>query len=97
MLKRLLLTALVSCITLFGSEFLMPEEAFRPSVSVTKNGDIAAKIDLGNHIYLYKSKLHAKILGNSGITIKHITLPEGSDHEGQTVFMESPNFIELAI
>lgn len=90
MLKHLFLTALLSCITLFGSEFLMPEEAFKPSATVTKNGDIAAKIDLGNHIYLYKSKLHAKILGNSGIKIDHITLPDGIDHEGQTVFTESP-------
>ena len=91
MLKGLFFTALVSWSTLFSSEFLMPDEAFKSSASVTKNGDIAAKIDLGNHIYLYKSKLHAKILGNSGIAIDHITLPEGVDHEGQTVFTESPN------
>lgn len=94
MLKRLFLTILLSCITLFGeSAFLMPEEAFKPSAIVTKNGDIAAKIELGNHIYLYKSKLHAKILSNSGIAIDHITLPEGVDHNGETVFTESPQII----
>lgn len=91
MLKRLFLITLLSCITLFGSLFLMPEEAFKPSASVTKSGDITAKIELGNHIYLYKSKLHAKIIGNSGIQIDHITLPEGVDHNGEIIFIESPN------
>ncbi len=93
MLKRLFLIVLQSCITLFGSEFLMPEDAFKPSAVVNKNGDIAAKIEIGNHIYLYKSKLHAKILGNSGIQIDHITLPEGVDHNGEAVFTESPQII----
>lgn len=90
MLKSLFLTVLLSGIALFGAEFLMPEEAFKPSATLTKKGEIAAKIDLGNRIYLYKSKLHAKILGNRGIKIDHITLPEGVDHEGVRVFTESP-------
>lgn len=90
MLKSLFFTVLLSGIALFSAEFLMPEEAFKPSATITKKGDIAATIELGNHIYLYKSKLHAKILGNSSIAIDHITLPEGVDHEGQSVFTESP-------
>lgn len=94
MLKSLFLTLILSCIALFGSEFLMPEEAFKPSAAVTKKGKIAAKIELGNHIYLYKSKLHAKIVGNSGIIVDRITIPEGVDHEGVRVFTESP---EIAI
>lgn len=78
--------------TLFCAEpaFLMPKEAFKPSAIVTKQGEIAAKIELGNHIYLYKSKVQAKLLGDSGIYIDHITLPEGVDHEGMRVFTESP-------
>lgn len=90
MLKRLFLTALLSSITIFGAEFLMPEEAFKSSATITKKGDIAANIELGNHIYLYKSKVKVKVIGNSGIAIDHITLPDGVDHEGQTVFTESP-------
>lgn len=93
-MKYIVLFVLIFNALLFGEpQFLMPEEAFKPSASVTKNGDIAAKIDLGNHIYLYKAKLHAKILGNTGIAIDHITLPEGVEHEGQTVFTESPKII----
>lgn len=95
MLIRLFFTLLLSCIALLGeSEFLMPEEAFKPSATVTKQGDIEVKIELGNHIYLYKSKLYAKIVGNSGIAVDRITMPEGVDHDGQTVFTESP---EIAI
>lgn len=90
-MKYVVLLVLMFNTLLFGEpQFLMPEEAFKPSATVTKNGEITAKIDLGNHIYLYKSKLHAKLLGNSGIAINHITLPEGVDHEGQIVFTESP-------
>lgn len=91
MKKILLFVLFINTMVFAEPQFLMPEEAFKPSATITKKGDIVAKIELGNHIYLYKSKLHAKILGNSGIAIDHITLPEGVDHEGQTVFTESPN------
>ncbi|OYZ66338.1 MAG: protein-disulfide reductase [Sulfuricurvum sp. 24-42-5] len=90
-MKYVVLFVLIFNAFLFGeSQFLMPKEAFKPSAFVTKNGAIVAKIELGNHIYLYKSKFNAKLLGNSGIAIDHITLPDGVDHEGQTVFIESP-------
>ncbi|MDD5065319.1 MAG: protein-disulfide reductase DsbD, partial [Phycisphaerae bacterium] len=47
--------------------------------------------DLGESVYLYKSKIKATILEkDSGVIIDHITLPEGVDHEGETVFTTSP-------
>ncbi|MCX6073751.1 MAG: protein-disulfide reductase DsbD [Campylobacterales bacterium] len=92
----LLFVLFINTLVFAEPQFLMPEEAFKPSAAITKKGEIAAKIELGNHIYLYKSKLHAKILGKSGIAIDHITLPEGVDHEGQTVFTKSPN-ISIAL
>jgi len=69
----------------------MPEEAFKPSAIVTDKGTIEAKIDLGEGIYLYKSKLQVKIAGkNDGLAIKNIVMPDGVDHEGQIVFTQSP-------
>ncbi|MDD5161092.1 MAG: protein-disulfide reductase DsbD [Sulfuricurvum sp.] len=72
-------------------KFLMPEEAFKASAYMKKKCTVSATIDLGESVYLYKSKIKATILEkDSGVIIDHITLPEGVDHEGETVFTTSP-------
>jgi thiol:disulfide interchange protein len=69
----------------------MPEEAFKASAYMKKKCTVSATIDLGESIYLYKSKIKATILEkNSGVIIDHITLPEGVNHEGEIVFTTSP-------
>ncbi|MFA5215228.1 protein-disulfide reductase DsbD [Sulfuricurvum sp.] len=77
---------------LFGEpNFLMPEEAFKPSAHMEKKDTINATVELGEHIYIYKSKVKATILEkNSGVIIDHITLPEGVNHEGEMVLTASP-------
>lgn len=77
---------------LFGEpKFLMPEEAFKASAHMKKKCTVSATIDLGESIYLYKSKVKATILEkDSGVIIDYVTLPEGVNHEGETVFTASP-------
>lgn len=72
-------------------KFLMPEEAFKASAHMKKKCTVSATIDLGEKIYVYKSKVKATILEkDSGVIIDHITMPEGVNHEGETVFTTSP-------
>ncbi|HEX5711467.1 MAG TPA: protein-disulfide reductase DsbD [Sulfuricurvum sp.] len=73
-------------------KFLMPEEAFKASATVTDKGTIQAKIDLGEGIYLYKSKLQIKLADqNTGLAIVNIRMPDGIDHDGEIVFTQSPH------
>ncbi|MDD2369516.1 MAG: protein-disulfide reductase DsbD, partial [Sulfuricurvum sp.] len=72
-------------------KFLMPEEAFKASAYMKKKCTVSATIELGESIYLYKSKIKAAIVEkNSGVIIDHITMPEGVNHDGETVFKTSP-------
>jgi len=72
-------------------KFLMPEEAFKASVYMKKKCTVSATIDLGEKIYVYKSKVKAIIIEkDSGVIIDHITMPEGVNHDGETVFTTSP-------
>lgn len=91
-MKYIVLFFLIFNSFLFGeTKFLMPEEAFQASAYLKKKCTISATIGLGENIYLYKSKISAKIVEkNSGIIIDHITLPEGIKHEAETVFTTSP-------
>jgi thioredoxin:protein disulfide reductase len=73
------------------TKFLMPEEAFKATAYLKKKCTISATIELGESIYLYKSKVNVKIIEkNSGVIIDHITLPEGTKHEGEMVYTTSP-------
>jgi thiol:disulfide interchange protein DsbD len=73
------------------NKFLMPEEAFKASAYLKKKCTISATIELGKDIYLYQSKVGAKILEkNSGILIDRIDLPEAIDHNGEKVYTSSP-------
>jgi len=81
--------------TLIASEpqFLMPEEAFKASAHMKKRCTASATIELGKDIYLYQSKITAKVLEtNSGIEVDRVVLPNGVDHEGEKVYTSSPTF-----
>src|SRR3989339_1696089 len=74
-------------------KFLMPEEAFKASAHMKKRCTASATIELGKDIYLYQSKITAKVLEkNSGIEVEHLVLPEGVDHDGEKVYTTSPTF-----
>lgn len=94
----LALLLIISSIVFAEPKFLMPDEAFKASADMKKKCTVSATIDLGEHIYLYKSKLTASIAEKeNGIVIDHITYPKSVDHEGEQVFMTSPTIqIKLA-
>jgi thiol:disulfide interchange protein DsbD len=73
-------------------KFLMPDEAFKATAHLKKRCTIGATIELGQDIYLYQSKVSAKIVEkNSGIVIDRLVLPEGVDHDGEKVYLNSPS------
>lgn len=74
-------------------KFLMPEEAFKASAHMKKRCTASATIELGKDIYLYQSKITAKVLEkNSGIEVDRLVLPEAVDHDGEKVYTTSPTF-----
>ncbi|MDD2368055.1 MAG: protein-disulfide reductase DsbD N-terminal domain-containing protein, partial [Sulfuricurvum sp.] len=87
----LLLVLFLNALVFAEPKFLMPEEAFKASAYMKKKCTVSATIDLGEKIYVYKSKVKATILEkDSGVIIDHITMPEGVNHDGETVFTTSP-------
>jgi len=78
-------------------KFLLPEEAFQATAHLKKKCTIGATIELGQDINLYQSKVSAKIVEkNSGIVIDRLILPEGVDHDGEKVYLNSPS-IDIAL
>lgn len=74
-------------------KFLMPEEAFKVSAHMKKRCTASATIELGKDIYLYQSKITAKVLEkNSGIVVDRLVLPDATDHDGEKVYTTSPTF-----
>lgn len=74
-------------------KFLMPEEAFKASAHMKKRCTASATIELGKDIYLYQSKITAKVLEkNSGIVVDRLVLPEAVNHDGEKVYTTSPTF-----
>ncbi|MCK9374011.1 MAG: protein-disulfide reductase DsbD [Sulfuricurvum sp.] len=73
--------------------FLMPEEAFKASAHMKKRCTVSATIELGKDIYLYRSKITAKVLETkSGIEVDRLVLPEAIDHDGEKVYTASLTF-----
>lgn len=78
-------------------KFLMPEEAFQATAHLKKRCTIGTTIELGQDIYLYQSKVSAKIVEkNSGIIIDRLVFPEAVDHDGEKVYLSSPS-IDIAL
>ncbi|MBN2871260.1 MAG: protein-disulfide reductase DsbD, partial [Campylobacterales bacterium] len=62
-----------------------------------KRCTIGATVELGEDIYLYQSKVSAKIVEkNSGIVIDRLILPPAVDHDGEKVYLSSPS-IDIAL
>jgi thioredoxin:protein disulfide reductase len=96
---KYIIAFLLTLTTLVFAEpkFLMPEEAFKATAHLKKRCTINATIELGQDIYLYQSKVSAKIVEkNSGIIIDRLVLPEGVDHDGEKVYLNSPS-IDIAL
>ena len=93
-MKYFLIFALFFNTLIFAeSKFLMPEEAFKASAHMKKRCTASATIELGKDIYLYHSKITAKVLEkNSGIVVDRLVLPDATDHDGEKVYTTSPTF-----
>jgi len=78
-------------LSLFGFGFLQPDEAFKPRISQINKDTIGIDIDLGENIYLYKSKLKVEDANlKDGIDFKSIKMGKSVDHDGEQVFFSSP-------
>ncbi len=78
-------------LSLFGFGFLQPDEAFKPRISQINKDTIGIDIDLGENIYLYKSKLKVEDANlKDGIDFKSVKMGESVDHDGEQVFFSSP-------
>ncbi|HEX5623411.1 MAG TPA: protein-disulfide reductase DsbD [Sulfuricurvum sp.] len=78
-------------ISLFGVGFLMPEEAFKPRITLADPQTIGVEIDLGDQIYLYKDKLIIEDADpKDGIDFKSVSMGKSVEHEGVQIFENSP-------
>ena len=76
----LVVMGLMSILFAGSDDFLEPDEAFKPSMTVEGNR-IQVRIDLGNEIYLYKNKIKLELTAPNGVRLQY-ALPKGEMHEG---------------
>ncbi len=79
--------------TLNAGKFLMPNEAFAPYAKVNDKTQIEVGVKLGKKIYLYEKSLKISLEDSKDFTIKNIQKPKTVNHEGDAVYMHSPNFV----
>lgn len=88
---RVLLFIGLMGVYLLGASFLMPEEAFKPRISMADPKTVAIDIDLGEQIYIYADKLHIEDMDkNDGIDLGVLQTIKPVDHDGEKVFEKSP-------
>ena len=76
-----------------AGKFLMPDEAFAPYAKVNDKMQIETGVKLGEKIYLYDDSLKVSLVDSKDFAIKDIQKPKTVEHEGDAVYMQSPNFI----
>lgn len=86
---------LLFTLTLFSGppKFLMPEDAFKPTVKVNDKSQIVVEVWIAKDIYLYADALKLEISDGSGVSIKSVQKPDAIDHHGDMVYLSSPTFI----
>lgn len=97
-MRLTIISILLFATSLFAQAgFLMPEEAFKPSVTLQNKSHLKATVVLGEAIYLYKDKLSLTITAPEGIVLEKVQMPTGEAHDGEIVFTSSPGiFASLA-
>ncbi|HIP03369.1 MAG TPA: protein-disulfide reductase DsbD [Campylobacterales bacterium] len=73
--------------------FLMPDQAFKPYANVNDKMQIETGVKIAKSIYLYDEKLKVDLVDAQGLSIKSIKRPTPVKHQGEDVYLESPNFI----
>jgi len=76
-----------------AADFLMPDEAFKPYAKVNANAEVEVGVTLGKHIYLYSQKVTIKVVDEKEIFISKTSSPKTQKHDGDDVYLKSPNFI----
>ncbi|UCM99351.1 protein-disulfide reductase DsbD [Sulfurimonas sp. SWIR-19] len=76
-----------------AAAFLMPDEAFKPYAKVNESMQIETGVKIAKDIYLYADKLKIELIDAKGLSIQNITKPATSEHQGDKVYIKSPNFI----
>jgi len=89
---RIFLLALITLGTLNAGDFLMPDEAFKPYAKVNEKAEIEAGVILGKDIYIYADKMSVELQGTT-LKIKEMQKPKSVDHEGEQVYLISPNIV----
>ena len=93
-MKKIILLFLLT-LALFGGppKFLMPEDAFKPTVKINDKSQIVAEIWIAKDIYLYEKSIKLEVDGDSGIVIGSIEKPKATEHHEEMTYIASPTFI----
>ena len=92
-MRKFLLLLLLFSGLLFGRSFLMPNEAFKPSATLSDSSQIVVDVALGEGIYLYEKDFKVSLKDDKEIYIKDTQLPKSVDHDGNQVYMSSPHVV----
>ena len=92
-MKKIFLFLLFATITWALPSFLMPEDAFKPQVTLKQDMQLEVSIELAEQIYLYSDKTKVELLTNENISIKKINSPKPVDHDGEQAYITSPTFL----
>lgn len=92
-MKKILFLFLAVTALVAAPKFLMPEDAFKPSVIVNDKNQIVAKINIAKSIYLYENSIKLELSEDSGVYILNIDAPKAVEHEGDMAYTKSPTFV----
>lgn len=92
-IEKMLILILFTTISLYATDFLTPNEAFKPYAKVNDKAQIVAGVKIAPQIYLYKERLKVKIIDAKGISIAKVDAPKAVEHMGDAVYFKSPEFI----
>jgi thiol:disulfide interchange protein DsbD len=90
---RVLLLWSVFAFSLIHAEFLMPQQAFKPFVTVNEQQQIVAGVKIAKSIYLYEKELSIELLEPQSLAIASIKRPKAVAHGGEKVFTTTPEFV----
>ena len=93
MIKVLVFVLTIFTTSVFGAGFLMPDQAFQPSAVLNDKGQIVVDVKLGDGIYLYEKAFKVSLKDSKNVAIKKINLPQSVNHDGDKVFLVSPNVV----
>ncbi len=85
--------ALIGSLMAAMPSFLMPDEAFKPTVIKTNDTTYEIRIELGKDIYVYEDRVKIRDLDpDDGIDIHVKKLSKAVKHDNDMVYVEPPRF-----